>query len=273
MAFNYSMNGINRADAPKAVEIMKKAVEILSTAKIDQNSRFYQKIRGIVAIHTSRLAGIYNALGKYDLALETASDAEKIVKESPTDSNIIYANGIIARERGLAHLRLNKLQEAYDYFMEAKRIFSRASIGAYLFRLKMHEAESLIRLNRLEEAWAACESMFSTKDRERNNYCDLFFNTCYYHAAVIKYRQKNVGAAKEYFAKFFASMLVLCKNILPKEKFDKLVRQNAFEENPRDIKTCFENSLKVFEAIYWKDYEFTKYYVEENLHGVACARP
>jgi hypothetical protein len=61
-------------------------------------------------------------------------------------------------------------------------------------------------------------------------------------------------------------MKTLCRNILSREKYDDLLKQNTFqEENPPDLKTCFENALHVFEAIYWKDYEFTKYYVEENL--------
>jgi tetratricopeptide (TPR) repeat protein len=266
MAFNYAMNGINRNDAPKAIDIMKKAVELLAMANVDPRSESHKRIRGRLVIHMARLAGIYNALGKYDLALQTAQEAEDIIKKSGVvDTDIIYAQGIIARERGLSHLRLNKVPEAYDYFMLAKKIFSRANIGAYLFRLKMHEAESLIRLNRLSEAWEACESMFATKNRERNNYCDLFFNTCYYHAAVIKCHQNDAAVTREYFAKFFASMRSLCKNILLREKYDELVKLNAFQENHQDLKTCFENALRIFEAIYWKDYEFTKYYVEENL--------
>jgi hypothetical protein len=149
--------------------------------------------------------------------------------------------------------------------MEAKEIFSKSGSGDYLFRLKMHEAESLLRLDRTDEAFKACESMFNAPDRERNNYCDLFFNTCYYHAAVIKYKQNDIASARDYFWKFFASMRDLCRNIFSKEKYADLIKQNAFDEHPSDIRTCFENSLKVFEGIYWKDYEFTKYYVEENL--------
>jgi hypothetical protein len=61
------------------------------------------------------------------------------------------------------------------------------------------------------------------------------------------------------------SMQELCKNILSQEKYNELLKENAFSPNPPDLKTCFQNALKVFEAIYWKDYEFTKYYVEENL--------
>jgi tetratricopeptide (TPR) repeat protein len=220
---------------------------------------------GRLAIHIGRLAGIYNALGKYDLALQTAQRAEDIITKISVDSSVLYAQGIIARERGLAHLRLNKVKEAYDYFMQAKKIFSQICDEAYLFRLKMHEAESLIRLNHLNEAFDACQSMFSLKDRERNNYCDLFFNTCYYHAAIIKYKQDDIKNAQKYFRDFFRSMQILCGNILPREKYGDLIKQNVFDESPHNIKTCFENSLKIFEAIYWKDYEFTKYYVEENF--------
>jgi tetratricopeptide (TPR) repeat protein len=198
--------------------------------------------------------------------LKTAREAEDIiVKLDATNTDTVYAGGIIARERGLAHLRLNKVKEAHDYFMEAKEVFSKTRAGAYLFRLKMHEAESLIRLNRLEEALKVCESMFVAKDRERNNYCDLFFNSCYYHAALIKYRQGDAAAAMKFFAKFFVSMKALCKNILAPEKYDELMEQNSFSQKPPDSKTCFKNALQIFEAIYWKGYEFTKYYVEENL--------
>ncbi|MDR1561121.1 MAG: hypothetical protein LBS23_02070 [Holosporaceae bacterium] len=91
----------------------------------------------------SRLAGIYNALGKYDLALKTASEAEDVIKILPLDSDLIYAQGIIARERGFAHLRFNKVKEVYDYFSEAKKNFRKSTLWVYLFCLKVHEAESL----------------------------------------------------------------------------------------------------------------------------------
>jgi hypothetical protein len=191
--------------------------------------------------------------------------AEDIVAKLPISSNVLYAKGIIARERGLANLRLNKVAEAYDYFSQAKKIFSQAYIKAYLLRLKMHEAESLIRLNRLDEAWDACESMFSAKNRERNNYCDLFFNTCYYHAAIIKHRQNDMESAADYFSNFFASMKSLCKNTLSREKYDELIKADAFQEKNSDLKICFQNAQRIFEAIYWKNYEFIKYYVEKNL--------
>jgi len=198
--------------------------------------------------------------------LKTAQEAEDIInKIKSPDSSIFYAKGIIARERGLANLRLNNVAEAYNYFMQAKEIFLKASVGEYLFRLKMHEAESLIRLNRLEEAYKICKEMFAIEDRERNNYCDLFYNTCFYHAAVIQFKKNDITSSRRYFERFFKSMRLLCKNILTSASYNALLQSNSFEETSLNIKKCFENSLKVFEAIYWKDYEFTKYYVAENI--------
>jgi hypothetical protein len=46
----------------------------------------------------------------------------------------------------------------------------------------------------LDEAFKACEEIFAIENRERNHYCDLFFNTCYYHAALIKYRKSDLDS-------------------------------------------------------------------------------
>jgi DNA-binding CsgD family transcriptional regulator/predicted negative regulator of RcsB-dependent stress response len=263
-AFNYFMEGINRGNAKKSVDIIQKAINILSqdTNQSEQHTRH-------LITYKSKLSGIYNALGKYDLSLREGEEAEDLIKTlSSMDNRMFRAQGIIFRERGLSHLRLNKVQEAYNYFMKAKEIFSKAMISDYLFRLKMHEAEALIRLNQLDEAFKACEEIFAIENRERNHYCDLFFNTCYYHAALIKYRKSDLESSKKYFKKFFSLMKELCQEIVPKDIFNDLIRQNSFAAEKSDIKAYFEDSLKVFEAIYWKDYEFTKYYVEKNLKNL-----
>ena len=255
MSFNYFMDGINRENAHKAVPLMEKAIEVLEDEEVVSRR----------AVHQIKLAGIHNALAHYQKALEIAQETENLLKKSGFDnSDTFYVQGLIARERGLSHLRLNKVAEAYDYFEKAREILTKLMTGDYLLKIKMHEAECLVRLNRLDEAFVACEGMFATKDRERNNYANLFFNTCYYHAAIIKYRQKDFEAAKKYFQKFFESMKVFCKEIASKEEYDKLEQENAFNTKT-SMEGFFKNSLKVFEVIYWKDYEFTKYYVEDNL--------
>ena len=98
--------------------------------------------------------------------------------------------------------------------------------------------------------------------RNESIYSNLFFNTCYYHAAIIKYRQKNFKSAKKYFQKFFESMKVFCREIASKEEYYKLEQENVFDKEA-SMKKFFKNSLKIFEVIYWKNYEFTKYYVEK----------
>lgn len=264
MAFNYFMNGINRNDAPIALKIMQKAIRTISEIKAGDDLAMKLLITGRLAVYKSRLSGIYNALGKYDLALKIADEAEKIINAIGTENtSIFYAQGVITRERGLSNLRLNNVSVAYNYFMQAKTIFTKSCVNEYLFRLKMHEAECLIRLNRLDEAFKACEEMFSIFDRERNNYCDLFYNTCFYHAAVISFKKGDKPLVDEYFRKFFVNMKILCKNILKSKQYNDLCHSNAFEYY--NIEDGFKNSLKVFEAIYCKDYEFTKYYVERNI--------
>lgn len=262
MAFNYFMNGINRTYAKEAVKIMQKAITILEVSTTDAAT--LEKVISRRAIHQIKLAGIYNALGKYHEALDLATKTEALINEHNFKNyDIMYVRGIIARERGLANLRLNNVAEAYQFFLTAKEIFLKTMSTDYLFKIKMHEAECLIRLNRLEEARVVCKEMLAISDREQTNYADLFFNTCYYHAAVIEYRMGNHNAAQKYFKEFFKSMKAFCEKFSPKEKYEKLVQDHAFDEL-RPLKECFANALKVFEVIYWKDYEFTKYYVERN---------
>ena len=262
MSFNYFMNGINRKNAKKAIPLMKKAIQILKDNSIKDNEEVISR----KAVHKIKLAGIYNAMANYQKALEIAKKTENLIEESGVDNvDIFYVRGLIARERGLANLRLNKVARAYDYFEQARNILTKLQKGDYLFKIKTHEAECLVRMNKLNSAMKWCESTFAEQDRERTNYSDLFFNTSLYHAAIIKYKQKDYSASRKYFQKFFRAMNVLCKRILVKDSYEKLMDQGVFNENLKRMEEYFENSLKVFEEIYWKDYEFTKYYVEKNL--------
>lgn len=262
MSFNYFMDGINRSNARTAVGIMKKAIKVLSHEKFDKFEETVTRRN----VQKAKLAGIYNALALYQQALDLAQETEDMINKSGYDNaDTLYVKGIIARERGLSNLRLNKVSRAYKYFEEAKAIFTKLMKGDYLFKLKCHEAECLIRLNRLDEAIRVCENVFNEKDRERNNYSDLFYDTCLYHAAVAEYRKKNFDASRKYFKDFFRNVKVLCREILTEQTYCDLEKQKAFNENSKDMREYFENSLKVFEAIYWKDYELTKYYVEKNL--------
>lgn len=262
MAFNYFMEGINRENTKAAIPLMNKAIKVLD----DQSLQGVYEVLSRKVVHKMKLAGIYNALGEYQKSLEIAKETEGLIKNSGFEStDTFYAKGIIARERGIAYLRQNNPSKALDYFKEARRIFTKLMKGDYLYKLKTDEAECLVRLNELDKAMDICESMFAEEGRERNNYTDLFLNSSYYHAAVIKYKKKEYKASREYFRKFFRLMNGFCKAVLKNDVYLALKKQDIFNENADNMIRYFENSLKIFEAIYWKNYEFTKYYVEENL--------
>ena len=259
-AFNYFMDGINRKNAHQAAGIMQKAVDILKTKFRDNPNDVKLSLK--LAHHIARLAGIYNALSEYNMAIKLTNESTKILASVPSGNRdiISHPSGIIERERGLAALRLNKINEAYDHFSKAKKFFQKAHSVSYLFKLKNHEIETLIRLHHFDTAKKICEEVFSLRNRERNNYSDLFFNTCYFHAAIINLHKHNEAAAMECFHEFFRLMQQLCKQILSTENYAQLIQQKVFEGD--NVSQCLVNSLIIFEQIYWKDYEFTKYYIE-----------
>lgn len=262
MSMNYFMAGINREKARIAIEIMKKAINVLRDEKFDKNEEAVTR-RGVQKI---KLSSIYNALASYQDALDLASETEKMINSSGYENaDTQYIRGLIARERGVANLRLNNVSKAYSYLLESRDAFEKLMKRDYLSKLKIHEAECLIRLDRLGEAMNVCESLLNEVDRERNNYSDLCYNTGLYHAAIIEFRRGNFESSRQYFQKFFREMRELCLNVLEKQSYKKLTELDVFNENVNDFAKYFENSLKVFEAIYWKNYEFIKYYVERNL--------
>ena len=241
---------------------MEKAISILNDSKIEKLERVVSR----KAVHQMKLAGIYNALANYQKALDVADETESLIKRSGIEnSDTFYVKGLIARERGLSYLRMNSVFKSYRYFTEARQIFTKLMKGDYLFKLKNHEAECLIRMNRVKEALEVCKIALKEKNRERNNYSDLFFNTCYYHAAVATYHLKDVESSKKYFREFLLLMNELCQNILDEKAYKTLLKNNTFNNEQQNIRDYFEKSLQIFEAIYWKGYEFTKYYVKLNI--------
>lgn len=262
MSFNYFLDGINREKAKKAVLLMKKAIWILEDETIKNNEEAISRR----AVHKIKLAGIYNALADYKEALKISKETEDLLEESGVyNTDILYVRGLIARERGLSNLRLNNVAKAYDYFEQAREILEKIQKGDYLFKIKNHEIECLIRMNRLDSAMKWCESILGEQERERTNYSDLFYNTSLYHAAIIKYKQKDYEASKKYFQKFFLEMKEFCKRILSQDSYNSLVNQKAFCDAPKTMEEYFKNSLKVFEKIYWRNHEFTECYVRKNI--------
>ena len=264
-AFNYFMEGINRNNALKAADMMIKAIDILKAAHGHKSDDAKLSLK--LANHTARLAGIYNALGRYKEAMQLADESEQLLKLLPSNSNLLLSpKGVIERERGLASLRLNKIKTANQHFLKAQYFFKKAHNNSYLFKLKNHQIEVLVRLEDLDKAYEICEEVFMLQNREQNNYSDLFYATCYFHAAIIKSLQQNKTVAMQHFHRFFCIMQKLCATILDKESYEALLEQKAFEN--MSISQNLHHSMLIFENIYWKDYEFIKYYVEPFIKRI-----
>ena len=96
MSFNYFMDGINRENARRAVPLMEKAIEVLN----DPELKNFEEVISRKAVHKIKLAGIFNALGEYQKALDIAKETEKLINKSGFDnSDIFYVKGLIVRER------------------------------------------------------------------------------------------------------------------------------------------------------------------------------
>lgn len=218
-----------------------------------------------------RLGGIYNSLKEYRKALDLENEAEELLKLCSEEDNNTFCNiGLINLEKGHANLRLNNLEAARKYFAKAKNIFDKAQIGDQWMRLRMQETEVLVRLNKLEAAYKNCEDVFALKTRDKNDYNDLFFNTCHYNAGVIKYKQKDLQKSLKHFRDFAVGMKSFCKRFLAKDKYNDLEKEGAFDviSSEIEIARCFENGLKIFSIVCMKGSEFISDYVKKNYQDV-----
>jgi tetratricopeptide (TPR) repeat protein len=268
-SLNYVNRYINKEEMSKAIDLMKTAIDILEKKSESNLSSFEQNtiVREIADLSTT-LSGMENGVMHHDVALKLSEKAEDLLRQLPDEDNCSYCSlGKIFTEKGHAYLRMNQLKKAKDMFEQARKICDKAQINEYVWRTRMQQAETLIRLGELDEAYENCVFIFNQKDRDRNFGADLFYNTSYYHAAVIKHRQGDVAQSLQYFKKFFASMREFCKDFLSKEDYENMLNEKTFETDlgELEIKKYYENALKVFSAVCKKGSGFISDYIEQNL--------
>lgn len=173
-----------------------------------------------------------------------------------------YTQGVIAMEEGHSLLRMNQLELAKMKFKEARKIFQKTMVGDYMLRLLIQEAETLIRLGELEEAFLNCKKVFEMSGVDNNKTNKLFFNTAFYNVAIIRCKQGDVQDAKHHFKCFLKNMKYFCREFLSKEKYNELLNSHAFEGE--DIRTYLANSLVIFTAVCMKGSNFITDYVVKN---------
>ncbi|MDR3245811.1 MAG: LuxR C-terminal-related transcriptional regulator [Prevotellaceae bacterium] len=269
-SLNYLTHCINKEGMNDAVDLIKKAINILEecrntgTVSSFEESALIREIAGMKI----RLSGLENGIMNHDVALQLTEETEELLKKLPDEDNSSFCSyGMIFMEKAHAYLRMNELQKAKEMFSRAREICDKAPIDDYIWRIRMQQTETLVRLGELEEAYKNCTYMFSIPNRERNIAGDLFYNTCYYNAAVIQYRLGNKAKAAEHFYDFIANMKKFCKEFLKKEEYEKLIHENVFEvaADKSDIKKYFSSALKIFTAVCKKGSGFITDYVEKNF--------
>jgi tetratricopeptide (TPR) repeat protein len=268
-SLNYVNRYINKEEMNEAIDLMKTAINILEEKNKATLSSFEcDAITREIADFKTTLSGIENGVMHHDIALRLAEETENLLRQLPDEDNCSYCSlGKICTEKGHAYLRMNQLKKAKEMFEQARKVCDKAQVNEYVWRTRMQQTETLIRLGELDEAYENCVFMFNQKDRDRNIGADLFYNTSYYHAAVIKHRRGDVAQSLQFFEKFFVLMREFCKDFLAKEKYEKMVDEKTFETNlsELEIKKYYANALKIFSAICKKGSGFITDYIEQNL--------
>jgi tetratricopeptide (TPR) repeat protein len=270
-AVNISMYQVNKESGMKtAIDIMEQVLAILNNIKCDKDETQSLRRKEIVSAKL-KLCNLYNGVRKYKEALGVATEVEKILDQFHDEDNECFCNrGILLMEQGHANLRLRQLTMAKEKFHEAKVIFDKAKIGDYIPRLRVQEAETLIRLGYLNEAYQNCQDLIDIKKKDENAYNTLFYNTSHYNAAVIKYMQGNRKKSLEHFKIFFDSMKIFCVDFLNKTDYEQLLKEKIFDFSfdEKNIKKCFENSLIIFKSVCMCGSEFITDYIEQNYKKV-----
>lgn len=259
--FNYFLYYINKPEMWKAIEIMERAVSIMSK---DLEEEEAVKITSMAKI---RMAGAYNSVKEYQKALNLVNDAEVLLKKlKRKDNNYFCSLGMILMERGHATLRLNKLSEAREILKKAHELFDKTMIGDHVSRVRMQESETLVRLGLYEDAYKNCLEVIGIKDKEKNDYNELFFCTACYNAAVIKYKTRDYSKSLEHFAEFTRNMDTFCKKFLTRQQVEVLEKAGAFRVHSQagSIPMYLKQALLIFKTVCLDGSEFISDYVQKN---------
>lgn len=257
---NYFLYYINKPEMWEAIKMMNQAVDEVSGDLSEEAIK-------ITSTAKIRIAGAYNSVKEYQTALNLVNEAEILLKKlKKKDNNYFCSLGMILMERGHAILRLNRLNEAREILKKAHELFDKTMIGDHVSRFRMQEAETLVRLGLYEEAYGNCIEVIEIKDKEKNDYNELFFCTAYYNAAVIKYKTGDYLKSLEHFKDFINNVRPFCKRFATAEQVKMLEKEGAFRVHSRieDIPTYLKQALLIFKTVCLDGSEFISDYVQKN---------
>lgn len=263
----YSAKGINHILCfiykPKTFEVinlMKYAINLIEGIDTPEAN--------IVRANTKiRLATLYNSSGMHDEVIKVCEESEHLLEKIKTKNNDYYfAKGMMYLDRGLALLRKNNPKESKHYLHAAKELFDQVMIYDYFSRVRIQEAEALVRLKEYDEAYRDCMEVING-GRTDNDFYEMFLNRAHYTAGVIQYKLGHYQQALKHFRDFSVGMKKFCRHFLNKQKYAELENMHAFDivTDEQNIKICLANALEILKKVCYEGSRFITEYVQKNL--------
>lgn len=271
----YSVTYIHKPEAKQAKEYLLKSLDVLNASQLFHRTGLNNpenKLPCYVANHKLRLGVINNRLGNYADAYKQGFHEALYIIENGLDScpHDRFLNARIFEAMGETLLREGKIDQAEEKLSEAIKVIE-ITLGKTITQTpKSFRTEARIRQGKLAEAYEDCLAVLQITTREKNNFHNLLYLTNHYHAAIIKYKQKDFRKSIEHFTDFFREIKNFCTVFLDEKTYKDLESQGIFTpvsskgEAITIIKAYLDKSLKIFSAIYGPTHPFVKDYVIKN---------
>jgi tetratricopeptide (TPR) repeat protein len=266
---NYFLeNYIMKPESKKSLDYAMKILEMHSNVNKSVESMINppKEFPIFISFARTRIAKYYNVIGDFKSSLCYGSLKNKQMEKIYDANKMPIGNRLdVLIEEGHSLLWLKKNKEAEASLLYAFDTFGKIGVKSRAIRAVFYLIQARINLGKLEQAYNNCLDALSIKYESRNLYT-LEYNTCYYHMAVIKYRQKDYALSLKHFSDFFRSMDKFCKGFLDKAKYDELASEKVFENpsDPAQVSLCFDNALKIFTTIYGSEHAFVKDYIAKK---------
>jgi DNA-binding CsgD family transcriptional regulator len=270
----YSQTYLSKDKEYKAEKYALKALELLDVLdlfyndpkrKLDENSCY-------VARHKAALGQVYNRLGKYEEAMKKGfREADYIRKSLSNCPKDVHLKARISLGIGEVLLRRGQLKEAEAKLTESIQIFKESNSKSSAVLASVLRAEARIRLDKFDEAYEDCSYVFKTNKKTSNNYFNLLYYTCFYHAAFIKYKKGDIKTSAKHFLIFFKNIKEFCKLFLEPHIYDEFNKRGVFTQaldinaiTGKNIREYLAQSAKIFPLIYEDSHPFVQDYVLKN---------
>ncbi|MDR3157094.1 MAG: LuxR C-terminal-related transcriptional regulator, partial [Lactobacillales bacterium] len=177
--------------------VIDVAIDILKS--LNANELFY--IKGIyngnydipIFFIRKALAGLYNRIGEYDKAYGCEKESLFFLKRiQSNEASLISYEADLNICEGVTLLRKNKLSEAYNKFVEYISAKEKMQENSFMHNVFIFISEVLIRQNKLEKAYEYAKNAFTRLQNSYTNDDKFYKAICCYYLALIELKKNNL---------------------------------------------------------------------------------